>query len=85
MREPTVPGGTSFASWQSVQFTDHLPTPVAFELAYLSGAIFRAEFFNVFNHTNFNLPNRPVDIAAGGVISAAREPRLVQFGLKLLF
>jgi len=26
-----------------------------------------------------------VDIAAGGVISAAREPRLVQFGLKLLF
>lgn len=54
---------------------------------------FRAEFFNVLNHTNFGTPNEVVYSAAGttpsptaGVItSTAATSRQIQFGLKLLF
>jgi Carboxypeptidase regulatory-like domain len=54
---------------------------------------FRAEFFNVLNHTNFGTPNEVVYSAAGnipsptaGVItSTASTSRQIQFGLKLLF
>ncbi|GGH02724.1 TonB-dependent receptor [Silvibacterium dinghuense] len=56
-------------------------------------AQFRAEFFNVLNHTNFGTPNEVVYTAAGdtpsptaGVITAtASTSRQIQFGLKLLF
>lgn len=47
---------------------------------------FRAEFFNLFNHTQFYNPDG--DIGAGtqfGQITTARDPRFVQFALKLLF
>lgn len=47
---------------------------------------FRSEFFNVFNHSQFFNPNG--DISAGdnfGRITAARDPRFVQFGLKLRY
>jgi hypothetical protein len=47
---------------------------------------FRAEFFNILNHTQFYNPDG--DIGAGpqfGVISSARDPRFVQFGAKLAF
>ncbi len=46
---------------------------------------FRAEFFNVANHPQWNPPNRYVDQATFGVISSARDPRIIQFGLKVLF
>jgi hypothetical protein len=54
---------------------------------------FRAEFFNVLNHTNFGTPNEVVYSAAGtppsptaGVItSTSTTSRQIQFGLKLLF
>ncbi len=47
---------------------------------------FRGEFFNVFNHANFNLPNSNAgDTVNFGRISSARTPRLIQLGLKLLF
>ena len=45
----------------------------------------RAEFFNLFNHPNFNLPDNFLGSPTFGVISSAREPRHIQFGLKLLF
>jgi len=65
------------------------------------GAQFRAEFFNVLNHSNFTTPN-PVVYSLGptpktptveaqasptaGVVSAtATTSRQIQFGLKLLF
>jgi hypothetical protein len=47
---------------------------------------FRAEFFNFLNHTQFLNPNG--DIAAGedfGRITRARDPRFIQFGMKLSF
>jgi hypothetical protein len=58
---------------------------------------FRSEFFNLFNRTNFDFPERFCTItataAAGstcpsgtfGRLSAARDPRILQFALKYLF
>ncbi len=57
---------------------------------------FRAELYNAFNHTNLYLPasglsgtlstastlNNPT---GGGAISGTFEPRIVQFGLKMLY
>ena len=52
---------------------------------------FRAEFFNVLNHTNLQTPNAVVYTSAtaqsptAGVITAAAASRQLQLGLKLLF
>ena len=46
---------------------------------------FHADFFNVFNHANFNNPNVNFAAAAFGRISSARVPRNLQFGLKFYF
>ena len=46
---------------------------------------FRAEFFNLFNRTNFNLPDSFLGSSTFGQILSAQDPRRVQFGLKLLF
>lgn len=45
----------------------------------------RAEFFNLFNHPNFNLPDNFLGSPTFGRINSARDPRHVQFGVKLLF
>jgi len=52
---------------------------------------FRAEFFNVLNHTNFNTPNAvvftPTGVSptAGVITSTATTSRQIQFALKLLW
>ncbi|PYR87881.1 MAG: hypothetical protein DMF84_30350 [Acidobacteria bacterium] len=46
---------------------------------------FRAEFFNIFNNVNLNAPNSNVSSAQFGRITSALDPRILQFGLKLLF
>ena len=46
---------------------------------------FRFEAFNLFNHPNFNLPDNFLGSPTFGQISSARDPRHLQFGLKLLF
>lgn len=57
---------------------------------------FRSEFFNLFNHPNFALPNVTFNSAAFGAIASTVDvangnplgdggPRLVQFSLRLLF
>jgi hypothetical protein len=45
---------------------------------------FRAEAFNTFNHTNLDLPDN-VFGAGLGEIQSARDPRILQLGLKLYF
>jgi hypothetical protein len=57
----------------------------------------RTEFFNIFNHPNFTVPNPQFDSSAFGTIGSTPDvagsnprlgdggPRVIQFGLKLLF
>ena len=46
---------------------------------------FRAEFFNLFNRANFDLPDNFVGSPTFGQILSAQAARRIQFGLKLLF
>lgn len=57
---------------------------------------FRAEFFNTFNHAQFNLPDGNITdtqtvspdtgrLQGFGTITSARDPRIMQLSLKLLF
>jgi len=54
---------------------------------------FRAEAFNALNHVNLGFPNTSFNAGANGLnsnasfgrITAARDPRQMQFGLKLIF
>jgi len=46
---------------------------------------FRAEFFDLPNHTNFGIPNPQITSAAFGTIRTTFPSRQVQFALKLLF
>jgi hypothetical protein len=51
----------------------------------LSALEFRAEFFNLFNRTNFRAPNGNRSQAGFGTITQTYDPRIIQFGLKLNF
>jgi hypothetical protein len=49
---------------------------------------FRSEFFNIFNQVNFANPNTSFGGSFGTVTSThsfAGDPRIMQFGLKLMF
>jgi hypothetical protein len=46
---------------------------------------FRAEFFNIFNHPNFDPPNVTADSASFGAIPSAEAPRQMQFALRVTF
>ncbi len=46
---------------------------------------FRAEFFNLFNNVNFGQPDNSVADSTVGQITSARDPRILQFALKVLF
>ena len=46
---------------------------------------FRAEFFNIFNHTQFYNPDGNISDPTFGYVREARDPRLIQFALKLSF
>jgi hypothetical protein len=47
---------------------------------------FRAEFFNLFNHPQFGPPGTTLGNPQFGVVSSqVNNPRLIQFGLKVLF
>jgi hypothetical protein len=46
---------------------------------------FRAEAFNLLNHTNFNLPGNRITQATYGRITSAQDPRILQFALKVRF
>jgi Carboxypeptidase regulatory-like domain len=56
-----------------------------------SSVLFRAEFFNITNRTNFNLPNpiifsgSTISPSAGKITSTTTSSRQIQLGLKLMF
>jgi carboxypeptidase family protein len=48
-------------------------------------AQFRAEAFNVFNNVNFGTPDHTQADGQFGQITGARDPRILQFALKIMF
>jgi outer membrane receptor protein involved in Fe transport len=46
---------------------------------------FRSEFYNLFNHTQLENPDGNFSDATFGEILKARDPRVLQFGLKIFF
>jgi hypothetical protein len=71
----TSPGLANF------DFTLVKPVPVTERIK----AQFRAEFFNIFNVAQFLPPGNTLSTAAFGRITAARDPRILQLSLKLLW
>ncbi|MEJ7608686.1 MAG: hypothetical protein WKF37_21055 [Bryobacteraceae bacterium] len=45
----------------------------------------RGEFFSLFNHTQFANVGTLVGAGTFGQVTSARDPRIVQFGLRLAF
>jgi hypothetical protein len=57
-----------------------------FQIIERVGAQFRVEIFNALNHPNFNNPFATVSTPSRfGKIESAKDPRIIQLGLKLLF
>ncbi len=46
---------------------------------------FRGEFFNAFNHTNFDAIGTNSDQATFGTVTSTHDPRQIQLGAKLMF
>ncbi|HEV2177632.1 MAG TPA: TonB-dependent receptor [Terriglobia bacterium] len=70
--------GPGFAQWdvsafKSIQFSES------------KSVQFRAELFNLFNRTNFRLPNSDISSPTFGQVQQALQPRLIQLALKFLF
>jgi len=49
------------------------------------GMQFRAETFNVWNHTNFQGIDTTISDSTYGQVTSTHEPRIMQLGLKLNF
>ncbi|HEV2246853.1 MAG TPA: carboxypeptidase regulatory-like domain-containing protein [Terriglobia bacterium] len=49
------------------------------------GLEYRAEFFNAFNHAQFNNPSGSFTSSSFGRVTSARDPRIIQMGMKLSF
>jgi len=74
--------GPSLQSWDMGLFKN-------FRMGSDMNVQFRAEFFNVFNQVNFDIPNRNRSGGSFGVITRTDpsfgDPRIIQFGLKFVF
>lgn len=58
----------------------------SFKIKESQNLLFRTEFFNAFNHPQFDLPGTNVAAPTFGVISnTVVNPRLIQFALKYVF
>jgi hypothetical protein len=53
------------------------------KMGELSRLQIRAEFFNVFNHTQFNNPASTVNVSTFALVNSTRDPRILQLGGKL--
>jgi hypothetical protein len=70
--------GPRYANWDfAASKTIHVTESKAFQ--------FRAEFFNLLNHTNLHLPNSDISSPTFNHILAAEPPRLIQLALKFLY
>ncbi len=72
--------GPGLQNWD-VGIQKHFRVPITEQMKLQ----FRAEMFNAFNHAQFGNPNGNTGSPLIGLISSARQPRRVQFALKLMF
>ena len=56
-----------------------------FHVTEASKVEFRAEAFNVFNHTNFSGVSTAFGSGSYGEITSARDPRIFEFALRYEF
>ncbi len=70
--------GPGYANWDFSLFKN-IPVTEGKQLQ------FRAEFFNILNHTNFRLPDSDISSPTFNFILAAQDPRLIQLALKFVF
>jgi hypothetical protein len=70
--------GPGYANWDFSAFKN---IPVAESKSFQ----FRAEFFNVLNHTNYRLPDSDISSRTFNYILAAQPAREIQLALKFLF
>ncbi|HYT19858.1 MAG TPA: TonB-dependent receptor [Candidatus Polarisedimenticolia bacterium] len=71
--------GPSFQRWDVSLFKN---TKLRGEHMYVQ---FRAETFNVFNHTNFSAVGTNITLSTFGKVTTANDPRILQLGLKLYY
>jgi hypothetical protein len=64
---------TDFALEKQTSITEHTAVQL------------RLEFFNIFNHTQFNNPNGNFSASNFGVVTSARDPRIGQISAKFVF
>jgi hypothetical protein len=70
--------GPRFINWDTSLMRD-------FHIYRESKLQFRADYFDVLNHTNFLLPSTALGTAAFGTITSSNDPRIAQLALKVLF
>jgi hypothetical protein len=70
--------GPGYADWDFAALKN-------FKLMESKTLQFRAEMFNVLNHTNFRLPDSDISSPTFNHILSAQAPRQVQFALKFMF
>ena len=70
--------GPGYANWDFSAFK-------SFRVAEGKELQFRAELFNLLNHTNLRLPDSDKSSATFNQVLEAQPPRLVQFALKLVY
>jgi Carboxypeptidase regulatory-like domain/TonB dependent receptor len=70
--------GPGYADWDFSLFKN-------IRVAESTEVQFRAEFFNLLNHTNFRIPDPDMNSQTFNQILEAQPPRLIQFALKLTF
>jgi hypothetical protein len=73
-------------SFVGLRYTDvDLSIARSFPITEAAALQFRAEYFNLFNHTNFGDPGTTLGGTFGEVTGTAGDPRIAQFSLKLNF
>jgi hypothetical protein len=70
--------GPGYANWDFSAFKN-------FRVAEGKELQFRAELFNILNHTNLRLPDSDISSPTFNHVLEAQPPRLVQFALKFLY
>jgi len=70
--------GPGFNNWD---FGLHKVTKINERMSLL----FRAEFFNLFNHAQFNNPSGNFSSGSFGVVRSAKDPRIGQLSMKFLW